>query len=218
MATTTITWPPTLAHRKLVTADIAGSLPDVMLRTDIEAGPAKVRGRYLAAVEPVSGSVVITHDELQVLRDWFFNDIAGGAAAWLWAHPMTGEQREFRFVEPPKYQPLAPRIGGRGMVRVQLSLEILPAVEVAGISPGVDAVLLVPMGGDPGEGWADFGVSDERSGDLGPEHMPPEDSVADPDMWFPAELPGFAPVVDSEEESGTMQRSTAFGLLPFAPA
>src|SRR5262249_38482241 len=116
------------------------SPPDLVLRTQMDAGPAKVRRRFTSGVRPIKASLTLHENECQMLDNFFIQDCAGGALAFDWqsqrspdASELVDESdlvtdstfllvaRSMRFVKPPTYQPL-----GGELYEAMLDLEILP--------------------------------------------------------------------------------------------
>ena len=98
------------------------SYPNVTIKSDMDAGPAKVRRRFTAGVEPVSGTMLMTAAQLATL-DTFYNTILlGGSLRFSWTKPPAHSAAcEMRFTEPPAWTAIEP-----GTYEVSLSLEVLP--------------------------------------------------------------------------------------------
>ena len=137
------TWPASLPQY-LLTRNYSESAPNLVIRTTMDAGPAKVRRRFTAGVRPIDGLVILTDDQLGVLDGFFLNDCAGGAIAFSWTMQRESEDADastdtdaiadtdlglpkswapatFRFVKPPQYQDT----GDGKHYEVKLSLEIM---------------------------------------------------------------------------------------------
>lgn len=113
-------WPGNLQPYPLV-ADYEESAPDTMLRTEMDAGPAKLRQRFTAAARPISGSVVMkTKSELNDLDAFFVTTLKGGTLAFDW-QDRNGVTRSYRFTAPPRYTFLEP-----DRIKVSMKLEIMP--------------------------------------------------------------------------------------------
>ncbi len=113
-------WPPSLPTR-LHTNGFTETPPAVVIRTEMEVGPAKVRRRTTAGVRRIRGMMWLTAAQRQTLDDFFVDTLAHGALAFEWQHPITGAAADFRFVAPPQYGHL-----GGGTYVAQFDLEILP--------------------------------------------------------------------------------------------
>lgn len=95
--------------------------PDVTLRTQMDAGPPKLRRRYTAGIRPIKGKMLLSPRTLVVTLDDFYNDsLLGGSLSFDWAHPRTGQTAVCRFASRPTYTPLGPEAW-----MVELDLEIL---------------------------------------------------------------------------------------------
>ncbi len=138
------TWPTSLPQY-LLTRNYSETALNLVIRTTMDAGPAKVRRRFTAGVRPVGGLLVLTDDQVGVLDGFFLNDCAGGAVAFSWTMqresedtdaptdtdaisdtdiglPKCWEPATFRFMKPPQYQDT----GDGKHYEVTLSLEIMP--------------------------------------------------------------------------------------------
>ena len=136
-------WPSTLPQY-LLTRNYKETAPTLAIRTQMDAGPAKMRRRFTANARPISGMLLLNEYQLAVLDEFFLNDCQGGAQSFCWTMqrrlsdsdssadsnapldsdapvpsfpPMT-----FRFVKPPAYADS----GDGKNYEVTLSLEILP--------------------------------------------------------------------------------------------
>lgn len=126
-------WPSELPTDWLI-AGYDEQMPDVLIRTQMEAGIPKVRRRYTTAVSPLSLSQVMTADEIATLEAFYIATLGRGAKRFSMTHPRTGESVELRFVSPPRWQPTEARIEDSGspsaytdnLWLVQAALEILP--------------------------------------------------------------------------------------------
>lgn len=98
------TWPAGLPQ----TPDTQGQVEkpaDLLLRTQMDAGPAKVRRRYTAGVRPFNCTFFMTKAQVATLETFYVTTLTGGADAFDWAHPRTGVTESWRFVAPPEYRP-----------------------------------------------------------------------------------------------------------------
>lgn len=96
------------------------SPPDTLLRQNMDAGPPKVRRRCTAGVRPISGRLVLTLAQVEILDGFYVNDLADGSINLTASHPRTGVSSTFRFVSPPQYRP------HRGKWQATLDIEVLP--------------------------------------------------------------------------------------------
>lgn len=113
-------WPTTLPTALLLSG-YSQSLANVTLRTKMDVGPAKVRRRSSAGIEPVNGKIVLNKTELGYLRTFHDDTLLGGSLRFAWKEPITAAAVEFRFVSPPTWTTL-----DGGLYSVSLELEILP--------------------------------------------------------------------------------------------
>ncbi len=104
---------PLLGHRE--------TAPDMVVRTEMDAGPAKLRRRFTAGVRPLEVALVLSEAQVAALDNFYVGDLAGGALSFDHFVPRTGAQAKLRFVAPPEYELAAPSIW-----RARLRLEVLP--------------------------------------------------------------------------------------------
>lgn len=102
--------------------------PSVVVRTQMDAGPAKVRRRFTAAPEFVDVELKMTGEQLALLREFIYGTIAGGALPFEWKDHRTGDECEYRFVDVAQVQPRASRQNGTELWVVSFQLELMPAV------------------------------------------------------------------------------------------
>ena len=113
-------WPVTLPQY-LSTDGYSESPPELSVRTQMDAGPAKVRRRFTAGVRPVSGSVLLTEAQIEILDAFYVTTLEGGSLTFDWLHPRTAASATFRFTAVPKYS-----TQGGDLWRADLALEIMP--------------------------------------------------------------------------------------------
>lgn len=102
-------WPlslPTLPLRDGYQEELA----ETRLRTQMDAGPAKMRGRFAAGMDMVSLAFHMTKAQVTTLESFYKNTLGGGALPFDYQHPRTQQQRSFRFVSPPSWGEVAPDI------------------------------------------------------------------------------------------------------------
>lgn len=96
--------------------------PDLTVRTQMDAGPAKVRRRFQAGVRKVSAVMIMTRAQVATLETFFYTTLAGGTASFEIEHPRTCAIVVMRFTAPPgEYMR-----HGASNFRVPLQMEILP--------------------------------------------------------------------------------------------
>jgi hypothetical protein len=127
-------WPASLPQNLRV-GDHEETPPDTVLRTEMDAGPAKARKRFSTMPRKFSGSLVMTRDQLAEF-DEFFNDvIGGGALPFEWKIPRTAVTCDVRLTKAPAYKPTSPRAeDASDYWIVTLDLEVMPGTETT--SPG----------------------------------------------------------------------------------
>jgi hypothetical protein len=114
-------WPVALPRQMMLEGQ-GEKLPDGLLRSDNDAGPAKVRRRSSATPWEMAGTFRMTHAQYDAFRAFVDQDIAGGAlpfefphqrdcAAWLLVRVKPGDVTAVRV--------------GPGW-RVSMKLEVLP--------------------------------------------------------------------------------------------
>lgn len=116
-------WPTTLPPLSgLLLQGYQSQFQDVALRSEMDAGPGKVRPRFTAASEYITGEFVLNGTEYLVLYGFWRDDLRFGALSFNATHPETDAPCVVRFMEPPIRRP----INGRKLWRVAVKLEILP--------------------------------------------------------------------------------------------
>ncbi len=117
---TNIVWPAALPD-SASWEDYQESMPDMVIRTAMDAGPAKVRRRFSAAPTSISGTMLMNSSQVATLDAFFRDSTAGGSLAFSWTHPRTGAEVACRFLSPPQLRHVAGPLW-----RVELAIEILP--------------------------------------------------------------------------------------------
>jgi hypothetical protein len=98
------------------------SLADTTIKSPMDAGPAKVRRRFTAGVEPVSGTMIMDATELAALDTFYNTTLLGGSLRFSWTKPPAHTVScEMRFTEPPTWTAVEP-----GTYEVSMSFEVLP--------------------------------------------------------------------------------------------
>lgn len=114
-----IEWPSGLPQ-KPNRDDYTETPPNVVLRTETDIGPAKLRKRYTAAPVMFTLSVDCTPSEVEAFDTFFYTTTSYGVLSFDWDHPRTGDPATMRFVSMPRYTPL------EHLMRISFSVEILP--------------------------------------------------------------------------------------------
>ena len=99
------TWPSSLPEAPLLQG-FSETPPETVVRTQMEAGPAKIRRRFSAGVRRFTMQFSMTQDQVAAFDDFFQNDCAGGSLAFDFTHPRTKQAHQFRFQTQPRYEPL----------------------------------------------------------------------------------------------------------------
>ena len=115
-----VVWPVTLPTAPLV-AGFEESPPDLCVRTQMDAGPAKVRKRYTAGVRDFSAAFVLTTAQLAIFDAFYLTTCNGGATPFDFTHPRTKASISVRFAGRPKYASASTT-----RWHVSVPLEVLP--------------------------------------------------------------------------------------------
>ena len=120
-------WPPSLPQDHFI--GLTTALPDVLIRTKMDAGPDKVRRRFTGNARPVRTFFVGTETQVKTFRDFFNTTLKGGSLSFEWDDPIGDATVLFRFKAPPP--PTITLLVGNtdhalAKWRVDLELEILP--------------------------------------------------------------------------------------------
>lgn len=117
-------WPGSLPQSPLLSG-FTETTPNLVLRTQMDAGPPKQRRRFTAGVRPFTISMLMTADQVDIFDDFFMNTCEGGALSFLFPDPRTGSDSSanayFRFVGQAKYKSVTPEL-----FEVEFNLERMP--------------------------------------------------------------------------------------------
>jgi hypothetical protein len=95
--------------------------PDVVLRSQMDTGPAKSRRRFTAGPRPMKFQIYLQGTEVDTFVTFMETTLVGGAKAFDWVHPRTGAAATYRLTKPYVLR------HGAGPIHVAtLELEILP--------------------------------------------------------------------------------------------
>lgn len=72
------TWPTTLPQSFLIDG-FSEEGSDNVIRSPVDAGPAKTRRRYTAATRPIKGRMLLTHEQYLVFKEFYEETINDGA-------------------------------------------------------------------------------------------------------------------------------------------
>ncbi|MHB8109755.1 MAG: hypothetical protein ACYDHW_06955 [Syntrophorhabdaceae bacterium] len=114
-------WPGTLPQRLLISG-YGESLPNTLLRTSMDMGPAKQRRRGAAGATPINGKLILTSTERTAFLTFFNTTLLGGSLRFSWVDPVDGvTANEMRFTETPSISAIS-----GNLFEVNMSLEIMP--------------------------------------------------------------------------------------------
>jgi len=117
---TIATWPETLPAAPLIDG-LRQKMPDTVLRSRTDQGPGKLRQRTTAGVERLTVAYLLDMTQMNALKNFYLETLAGGALRFSYTHPVLGGSVTCRFVQPPEIAPLH-----AGYIRTVLELEVLP--------------------------------------------------------------------------------------------
>jgi hypothetical protein len=104
---TTPAWPSSLPQ----TVDqftYAENFADVVERSEMDSGPAKIRRRFTSGIQPIQATVTVTIAQAATLQTFFDDTTRGGSLEFQWTHPRTGAAARMRFLAPPQLTPKGP--------------------------------------------------------------------------------------------------------------
>lgn len=96
-----LNWPSTLPQA-IERTGYGEQLPDLAIRTPMDAGPDKVRLGAPAGIRELTCSVILTSAQLALFKTFWSDTTRDGALAFNFPHPRTGETIEVYFSEPPQ--------------------------------------------------------------------------------------------------------------------
>lgn len=115
------TWPATLPQEPIPDS-LKETPPNLLIRTEMDAGPAKVRKRFSAGVRLFEAEYMFTQTEMAIWEVFYENQIGNGALSFTFPHPRKwGTTITARLRDVPQYKHL-----GVGVFRLTLNLEQLP--------------------------------------------------------------------------------------------
>lgn len=118
---TSITWPSALPQVARLDG-LSGKRKTNVIRTEMDAGPAKTRQRYSVSIKNFIGSVILNEEQREILETWYKTTLANGALRFVMKDPQTLLTGEFRFVEDYEEDST-----GDGLWTIRLPLEKLNA-------------------------------------------------------------------------------------------
>jgi hypothetical protein len=97
-------WPGALPDRFLVNG-YREAMPESTIRTQMDAGPPKLRRRYTAAYRPIQGRIECNASQLAALDTFFVTTCANGALPFDWINSRTGAAATFQWRGAPMIEP-----------------------------------------------------------------------------------------------------------------
>lgn len=117
---TTPVWPASLPQNpQLMGFQESGA--GATVRTQMDAGPAKVRRRFTIEVRNISLALVMTTAQVATFDTFWTSTISYGALAFDWVDFRTLAAQTYRIASRPAYTAL-----GNGYWRVEFMLETVP--------------------------------------------------------------------------------------------
>jgi hypothetical protein len=114
-----VQWPAAVAF--VPVAPFSMQPLDNALRTQFDAGPVQSRPRFTAVPVDLSFRLkAMSRADFAVFEEWFCRDLKGGPVIFEAKHPMSGQDRRFRFQQPYRASWDGPK------VKVDVSLQVLP--------------------------------------------------------------------------------------------
>ena len=117
---TDIYWPLKLPQ-VLMTDGLSAKKKSCVIRTEMDAGPAKQRRRYTVSTKEVTGTILLTTQQLLRFESFYDNEIGCGALRFQMKDPQTLEWAQFRFTDNYSID------SADGLWRVNLPLEKMNA-------------------------------------------------------------------------------------------
>ena len=81
-------WPASLPQAPLARG-YQEAFGDTTLRTQMDAGPDKLRRRFTAGVDSFTTLLRLTKTQAATFESFYKTDTAGGTLAFTWVHPRT---------------------------------------------------------------------------------------------------------------------------------
>lgn len=130
----TFVWPPSLPQSPIANG-YKESMPSNLIRSDAEYGPAKVRKRGGAKPIVVSASYILSTEEVEILDEFMYESIGGGAICFDWPRPRFSTTQDGTRYVRARIVPSSDSLYNKSNVgntvdfwQVDLNLEIFPDV------------------------------------------------------------------------------------------
>jgi len=115
-------WPVTLPQ-SASWQGYARRIVDSRVRTQMDAGPPKMRPRYRAAIVEHDVPVMyLTKAQWVLLETFYSSTLLNGTMPFDWTDPVSGAAVSFRFKTPPQLGGML----GPDTIPVTLNLEVMP--------------------------------------------------------------------------------------------
>lgn len=101
-------WPASMRNR-LSVSNFNQTTKPTIIRSNMSVGVDKIRNRYSSTIHHVSGSILLTRDQVIELDTFYISTLNGGVNRFWFPDQITetssGDQilKEHRFLEPPSY-------------------------------------------------------------------------------------------------------------------
>ena len=102
-------WPSTLPQKPLGDG-FSEQPPDLVVRSPMDVGLAKMRRRATAGPSRLQMSFLMTATQLATFRSFIADDLQGRVLPFTWMHPLTaapGTPGTFRIIENPTFTAVA---------------------------------------------------------------------------------------------------------------
>jgi hypothetical protein len=111
-------WPGTLPD--VLASGYSEDMANLLLRSDMDTGPAKVRKRISYNTKPISASIVVNSTQVATFETFFYTTLLGGSLTWTATHPRTGASVDMRFNGVPKIS------SSDSLYTISMNLEVMP--------------------------------------------------------------------------------------------
>jgi hypothetical protein len=112
-------WPDEL-YGTILKSGYNETVPNNVIRTEMDVGPAKIRRRGTAAVRPFTFNLFLSPAQLATFDTFYVTTIKSGSLSFTFRSPRTQVIGDYQFVAPPSYNP-----SDQGYI-VSCQLELLP--------------------------------------------------------------------------------------------
>lgn len=110
---------PTLPNPRAST--YSEETPDVLIRTQMDAGVAKVRPRFSSGVTMIKYHLFLSAAQVTTLDTFYRTTVSNGSLTFDYTHPRTAASVTARFVKPPNYV-----VNDHGYYSADIEIEVLP--------------------------------------------------------------------------------------------